>query len=195
MAKGAITIVAPIAGAGAVVPVVVGVATGDRPSALQGVGFAAAIGGVVLSSWDRRPDGSRWATGAGFGFVSLLGFGFYFVFLHMASGEDFLWPAFLFRIVSTSLVWLTILVSRPPMRGVGSAWLVLVAIGCLDTGGNVLYAGASGHGSVSVTSVLASLYPVLTVLLARYHLRERVHRIQELGIGLTIAGIVLVSAG
>jgi drug/metabolite transporter (DMT)-like permease len=48
---------------------------------------------------------------------------------------------------------------------------------------------------VSVTSVLASLYPVVTVLLARYHLRERVHRVQELGIGLTIAGIVLVSAG
>ena len=195
MAKGAITIVAPIAGAGAVVPVVVGVATGDRPGALQGIGFAAAIGGVVLSSWERRPGGSRWASGAGFGGVSLLGFGFYFVFLHMASSQDFLWPAFLFRVVSTSLVWLVVLVTRPPLRGIGGAWFVLAAIGCLDTGGNVLYAGAANHGSVSVTSVLASLYPVVAVLLARYHLRERVHRIQELGIGLTIAGIVLVSAG
>jgi drug/metabolite transporter (DMT)-like permease len=195
MAAGVISIVAPIVGAGAVIPVLVGIATGDRPSVVQGVGFAAAIGGVVLSSWDRRPDGSRWATGAGFGFVSLLGFGFYFVFLHMASTQDFLWPAFLFRVVSTSLVWSAILLTKPSLRGAGGAWLVLAAIGVLDTGGNVLFAGASNHGSVSVTSVLASLYPVVTVLLARYHLREHVHRVQELGIGLTIAGIVLVSAG
>lgn len=195
MAAGVITIVAPIVGAGAVIPVLVGIATGDRPSVLQGVGFAAAICGVVLSSWERRPEGGRWSAGAGYGVLSLLGFGFYFVFLHLASGSDFLWPAFFFRVVSTSLVWTAILVTRPPLRGVGGAWLALAAIGCLDTGGNVLFAGASGHGSVSVTSVLASLYPVVTVLLARYHLRESVHRVQELGIGLTIAGIVLVSAG
>ncbi len=195
MAAGAISIVAPIAGAGAVVPVVVGVATGDRPSALQGAGFAAAIGGVVLASWERRPGYSRWAAGTGFGVVSLFGFGFYFVFLHMASTEDFLWPAFLFRVASTSLVWTSVLLVRPAMRGTGGAWLVLALIGCLDTGGNTLFAAASSHGSVSVTSVLASLYPVVTVLLARYHLREHVHRLQELGVALTIAGIVLVSAG
>jgi drug/metabolite transporter (DMT)-like permease len=195
MAAGVISIVAPIVGAGAVIPVLVGIATGDRPSVVQGVGFAAAIGGVVLSSWERRPDGSRWAAGAGFGVLSLLGFGFYFVFLHMASTQDFLWPAFLFRVVSTSLVWSAILLTKPSLRGAGGAWLVLAAIGVLDTAGNVLFAGASNHGSVSVTSVLASLYPVVTVLLARYHLREHVHRVQELGIGLTIAGIVLVSAG
>src|SRR5439155_598253 len=103
MAAGAISIVAPIAGAGAVIPVVVGLATGDSPSALQEAGFAAAIGGVVLSSWERRPGQPRWAAGAGFGIVSLFAFGLYFVFLHMASADDFLWPAFLFRVVSTSM--------------------------------------------------------------------------------------------
>jgi uncharacterized membrane protein len=195
MAVGAISIVAPIAGAGAVIPVVVGVATGDRPSGPQGIGFAAAIGGVVLSSWERSPGGSRWAAGTKFGIVAMVGFGLYFVFLHAASGDDFLWPAFLFRIVSTSLVWCALLVLRPPLRGVGTAWLALVLIGCLDTGGNTLFAAASSYGSVSVTSVLASLYPVVTVLLARHRLHERVHRVQELGIALTIAGIVLVSTG
>jgi drug/metabolite transporter (DMT)-like permease len=195
MAAGAISVVAPIAGAGAVIPVVVGVATGDRPSAFQGVGFAAAIGGVAFSSWERNPGGSRWAAGTRFGVVAMFGFGLYFVFLHAASGDDFLWPAFLFRIVSTSIVWCALLVVRPPLRGIGTAWLALVLIGCLDTGGNTLYAAASSYGSVSVTSVLASLYPVVTVLLARHRLHERVHRVQELGIALTIAGIVLVSAG
>jgi drug/metabolite transporter (DMT)-like permease len=195
MAVGAITIVAPIAGAGAVIPVAVGLATGDHPSSLQELGFATAIGGVVLSSWERRPGRSRWAAGAGFGVVAMVGFGFYFVFLHMASGGDYLWPAFIFRVTSVSLVLSALALVRPAVAGVAGAWLVLAAIGFLDTGGNTLFAAASGHGSVSVTSVLASLYPVVTVLFARYHLHERVHRLQELGIGLTIAGIVLVSAG
>jgi len=195
MAVGAISIVAPIAGAGAVIPVAVGLATGDNPSSLQEVGFATAIGGVVLSSWERGPGRSRWASGAGFGVVAMVGFGFYFVFLHMASGGDYLWPAFLFRVTSVSLVLSALALVRPAVSGVAGVWLVLAAIGFLDTGGNTLFAAASGNGSVSVTSVLASLYPVVTVLLARYHLHERVHRVQELGIGLTIAGIVLVSAG
>lgn len=195
MAVGAISIVAPIAGAGAAIPVVVGIATGDHPSALQGAGFAAAIGGVVLSSWERGAGRSRWASGADFGIVAMLGFGFYFVFLHMASTDDFLWPAFLFRVMSVSLVWSALLLVRAPTTGVAAAWAALVAIGCLDTGGNTLFAAASQHGSVSVTSVLASLYPVVTVLLARYRLRERVQRVQELGIGLTLVGIVLVSTG
>ncbi len=195
MASGAISIVAPIAGAGAAIPVLVGVVRGDRPSLLQGIGFAAAIVGVGLSSWERRPDRARWAAGAGFGIVSMFAFGFYFVFMHQASGDDFLWPTFLFRIVSTSLVWVALLVVRPAVRGIGGALLLLVMIGCLDTGGNAFYAAASSYGSLSVTAVLASLYPVVTVLLARHRLHERVRRLQEAGIVLTIVGIVLVSAG
>jgi drug/metabolite transporter (DMT)-like permease len=195
MAAGAISVVAPIAGAGAVIPVVFGLATGDGPSYLQKIGFVAAIGGVLLSSWERRPGRSGWAAGAGFGVISMFGFGFYFVLLHAASTDDFLWPAFLFRVASTSFVWVAAFLVKPGLRGVSGALPVLVLIGCLDTGGNTFFAAASSYGSVSVTSVLASFYPVVTVLLARHHLRERVQRLQEAGIVLTIAGIVLVSAG
>src|SRR5207342_1353321 len=109
--------------------------------------------GVVLSSWERQPGRARWAAGAGFGLVSMFAFGFYFVFLHQASGDDFLWPAFLFRIVSTSLVWVALLVLRPGVKGVGGALLMLALIGVLDTGGNTLYAAASSYGSLSVTAV------------------------------------------
>ena len=195
MATGAISVVAPIAGAGAVIPVVFGLATGDEPSRLQEIGFAAAIGGVLLSSWERQPGGRRWAAGAGFGIVSMVGFGFYFVVMHAASTDEFLWPAFLFRIASTSFVLTAALFVRPGVRSLGSAVPALVLIGCLDTGGNTFFAAASSYGSVSVTSVLASLYPVVTVLLARHRLHERVRRWQEVGIVLTIAGVVLVSAG
>jgi drug/metabolite transporter (DMT)-like permease len=74
--------------------------------------------------------------------------------------------------------------------------VALAAIGLLDTGGNTLFAAASSsHGLLSVVSVLASLYPAVTVLLARFVLRERVERTQDLGVLVTLAGVVLISAG
>ena len=194
MAAGAISVVAPVAGTAAAIPVVYGLATGDNTSALQQLGFVAAIAGVVLTSWERS-TGRRIAAGTGFAAVAMLGFGFYFVLLHQASGDDYLWPALLFRITSTSIVWAGVLANRTPVRSGYAHLPVLALIGLLDAGGNTLFAAASRHGVVSVVSVLASLYPVITVLLARARLRERVHRSQEAGIVLALAGIVLVSAG
>ena len=65
----------------------------------------------------------------------------------------------------------------------------------LDMVGNLMFAAASSKGLVSITSVLASLYPIITVLLARILLAERVARSQEAGILLTLAGVGLISAG
>ncbi len=195
MASGSISVVAPIAGAAAVVPVAYGLLTGDRTSHLQQAGFAVVIAGVVLTSLERRIDAGRWAAGAGFGIVATLAFGVYFVFLHAASTGDFLWPAFLFRVVSTSLVWAGVLAFRTSLAPASAALPALAAVGVFDTGGNTLFAAASTQGAVSATSVLASLYPVVTVLLARHRLRERIHRVQELGVVCTVAGVALVSAG
>lgn len=195
MAAGAISVVAPVVGAAAVIPVAFGLARGDSVTGMQEAGFAVAIAGVVLTSWERRPGAGRVAAGIGFAVAAMLAFGGYFVLLHEASGQDFLWPALLFRIVSTSLVWIAVLSLGIRLAGTGSQLPALALIGLLDTGGNTLYAAASQRGLVSVVSVLASLYPVVTVLLARRRLRERVHRTQELGIVLALAGIVLVSAG
>ena len=116
--------------------------------------------------------------------------------MHTASRDDFLWASLVFRSTSTSLVWLTVLALRRPPRGIRPHLPVLAAIGVFDTGGNVLFAAASQeHGLLSVVSVLASLYPVVTVLLARTALGERVQRTQEAGIVVTLAGVALVSAG
>jgi len=194
MAAGAISVVAPVAGTAAVIPVVYGLATGDRTSTLQQLGFVAAIAGVVLSSWERS-SGRRIAAGTGFAIVAMLGFGFYFIFLHEASSGDFLWAALIFRVTSTSIVWATLLALRVSPRADRRHLPALVVIGLLDSGGNALFAAASAHGAVSVVSVLGSLYPVVTVMLARAWLRERVHRSQEAGVALALAGIVLVSAG
>lgn len=194
MAAGALSIVAPIAGAGAAIPVIWGLAHGDHPSGYQELGFAAALIGVVLASFERRPEAARLAAGVGWAVIAMLAFGAYYIPMHEASHGDFLWAAFVFRLTSTTLIAAAWLVLRP--RSARRADLpVLASIGILDTGGNVFFAAASAKGLVSVVSILASLYPVVTVLLARAVLHERVHRSQELGIVLALAGIVLISAG
>jgi drug/metabolite transporter (DMT)-like permease len=194
MAAGALSIVAPIAGAGAAIPVIWGLARGDQPSGLQELGFVAAFAGVILASFERRPQATRLAAGAGWAVIAMLAFGAYYIPMHAASHGDFLWAAFVFRLTSTTLIACAWLVLRP--RHARRADLpILASIGVLDTGGNVFFAAASSRGLVSVVSVLASLYPVVTVLLARAVLHERVHRSQELGIALALGGIVLISAG
>jgi len=194
MAAGALSIVAPIAGAGAAIPVIWGLAHGDHPSGYQELGFAAALIGVVLASFERRPEAARLAAGVGWAVIAMLAFGAYYIPMHAASHGDFLWAAFVFRLTSTTLIACAWLVLRP-RRARRADLPVLASIGVLDTGGNVFFAAASSRGLVSVVSVLASLYPVVTVLLARAVLHERVHRSQELGIALALGGIVLISAG
>ena len=196
MAAGAISVIAPIAGTAAVVPVVWGLARGEHPSGLQELGFVLALGGVVAASWERAPGRARIAAGVGWAALALVAFGGYYVPMHAASHGDFLWASLVFRSTSTSLVWLTVLALGRRPRGIRPHLPLLAAIGILDTGGNVLFAAASQeHGLLSVVSVLASLYPVVTVLLARMALRERVQRTQEAGVVVTLAGVALISAG
>jgi drug/metabolite transporter (DMT)-like permease len=194
MAAGALTIVAPIAGAGAVIPVLWDLAHGHRPGTLRAVGFVTVLGGVILASWERRPDTAAIAAGAGWAVIAMLAFGAYYVPMHTAAQTDWGWAAFVFRATSMSLVLTAWLVLRP--RNAQRADIpTLASIGFLDTGGNILFAAAASRGLVSVVSVLGSLYPVGTVLLARAVLHERVQRTQELGILLALVGVVLVSVG
>jgi len=197
MAAGAMSVVAPIAALAAGIPVIWGVAvSGNHVSGLQGIGFIAAIGGSVAASVEVRPERRQIAAGVGWAALAMLAFGAYFVPMHAASTKDWLWPAFLFRCTSVTLVWSVVLLRRARPTGLRGHWLALIAIGLLDTGGNALYAAAaSSHGLLSVVSVLASLYPVVTVLLARLMLGERVQRTQDAGIVLVLVGVVLITAG
>jgi drug/metabolite transporter (DMT)-like permease len=125
----------------------------------------------------------------------MLGFGAYFIPLHAAARHDWLWPALVFRATSVALVWTIVVALRRFPHGVRPHLLALAACGILDTGGNALFAAASRHGLVSVVSVLASLYPVVTVLLARFLLGERVQPSQNAGVVVALVGVVLITAG
>lgn len=194
MAVGAMSVVAPIAGASAAVPVVVGLASGDRPSAWQSFGIAAAIVGVVLASFERR-RGSRVAAGVGLALLAAIGFGGYFPLMHAAGDADFWWASLVFRITSTSVILAGVAARRPALAISRRDLGIVALVGIGDMVGNLLFAAASSQGLVSVVSVLASLYPMVTVVLAWTLLHERVAGAQRLGIALTLAGIVLISAG
>jgi drug/metabolite transporter (DMT)-like permease len=194
MAVGAMSIVAPIAGISAAVPVVFGIATGDRPSPWQWLGIGCALGGVVLAS--REPGrGGKVAAGVGLALLAAIGFGGYFPPMHAAGKADFWWAALIFRMTSASVILAAVAIRRPPLTVQPLQMSLLALIGVADMFGNLLFAAASTSGLVSITSVLASLYPIVTVLLARLVLKERVARSQEAGIALTLTGVALISAG
>jgi drug/metabolite transporter (DMT)-like permease len=194
MATGTMSVVAPIAGASAIVPVIYGFATGDHPRAIQVAGIACALVGVALAAQEHQEGERRIAAGVGLALLAAIGFGFYFPPMHAAGAADAWWASFVFRVTACALVVVAVLVRRPPVRLAAVPLAVVAAVGVGDTLGNVLFAAASGHGIVSLTSVLASLYPVVTVMLAAIVLQERVSRLQVAGITLTLAGVVLISA-
>ena len=196
MAVGAMSVVAPIAGVSAVIPVVVGFASGDRPSLLQNVGMGLALAGVLLASREHQEGGGRrFASGIGLALLAAIGFGGYFPFMHAAGDADFWWASLVFRTTTLLVLTVAVLITRTNVRVPRPDLRVVALVGIGDTLGNALFAAASNYGLVSVTSVLASLYPLVTVVLAHTILHERVDPSQRLGIAGTLAGVALISAG
>ncbi len=193
IAAGAISVVAPIAGASAVIPVIFGIATGDSPSATQIAGIAFALVGVVLASLEPQEGSRRVAAGVGLALLAALGFGCYFPPMHVAGKADFWWASLLFRTTALLIIATAVALQRPDLRVRGRELWIVLGVGIGDTIGNVLFAASSGHGLVSLTAVLASLYPIVTVLLAAAVLHEKTAPAQRAGIALTLAGVVLIA--
>jgi drug/metabolite transporter (DMT)-like permease len=198
LAIGTMSIVAPISATGAAVPVVVGLATGDRPGALQLAGIGAAAVGVVLASRERHEEAERAAAGRtsiGLALFAALGFGSFFVGMDAAADDSILWALLTARAATVAAVLAAATVLRPelPDRPRALAWLA--GIGVCDLAANGLYAAASTEGLLSVVAVLGSLYPVATILLARAILRERIRPVQAAGVVVALAGVVLIAGG
>ena len=145
-------VVAPIAGASAIVPVVFGILTGDRPSAFQYAGIACALVGVVLASQEHQEAGQRRvAAGVWLALIAAIGFGFYFPPMHAAGEADALWTSLVFRATSALIIVLAVLVRRPPVRLGGWKLAVVAAVGLGDTFGNFLYAAARTRAGSSAS--------------------------------------------
>ena len=192
MNTGTMSVVAPIAGVSAVIPVVFGIATGDHPSVAQVGGVAAALAGVGLASIEHQEGRRQVAAGVGLALLAACGFGFYFPWMHAAGKVDFWWASAVFRTTALLLVAAAVTSRRVDVRLSPRMAAIALGAGIVDTVGNVCFAASSQHGLVSLTAVLASLYPIVTVLLAASILHERVAPLQRAGIALTLAGVVLI---
>ena len=195
---GKMSLVVPVAAMAAVVPVIVGIATGDRPSPLQLTGMLIALVGAVLASRERDPDtdgGPKLAAGVWLAAVSALMWGIFFLAIDAAADGGPVWASLVNRTTSLVLLVGAALIMRPPLREARPHVPALAVAGTLDVSANLLFAAGTTKGLVSLVSVAGSLYPVVTVVLARTVLHERVERIQEAGVIAALGGVVLIAAG
>jgi drug/metabolite transporter (DMT)-like permease len=199
MAMGTVSVVAPIAALGVVVPVVVGLAQGESPAAIQLAGVVPAIAGVVILSYEEPPEQVDRARVARLSIVLAivagLGFGVFFTGLDAAAADRPGWAILAVRFGGLATVAAALLVARPRLDGVGAAWPVLIAIGVFDALANALFAVASTKGLLPVVAVGGSMYPAFTVALAHGVLGERLATIQWLGVGLALTGVTMIAAG
>lgn len=200
LSSGRMGVVAPISGVGAVlVPVVVGLATGERPPPLVWVGIFAALPGIWLVSREPTAEDVAGAeprrSGVLDGILAGLGFGTLFAALAQIPAEAGFVPLAINQVVAAGAIILVALALRQewlPRERAALLGIVSGGLGALATG---LFLVATRGGSLTVAAVLTSLYPAFTILLAASVLREHVHRTQAFGLMLCGAAIVLVAAG
>jgi drug/metabolite transporter (DMT)-like permease len=180
---------------GAVIPVLVGLAAGERPGTLAWLGIALAGPAIVLLTLGPPAAGGRGGVrrALALGTAAGLGFGLFFVALSRAPRDGGLWPLAAARAASVSAMAVAVALARRPLRAALSAAPVIALAGVLDMGANIAFLLASRAGMLTVAAVVASLYPAPTVVLARLFWRERLPLPRIAGIGLAIAGVALIS--
>jgi drug/metabolite transporter (DMT)-like permease len=196
LAEARMGVVSPLSAViAALLPALVGIASGDRPSTLALVGMAAALPAIVLVSWHGEAQDAGRSNGIGYGLVAGLGFGSLFAALGQAGTGSGAWPLVPGQLVAMAVI-LPVGLSWAP-RPV--PWRPAARFGLLAGGlggcANLIFLTATGAGQLAVVAVLTSLYPAITVLLARAVLDERWRRVQILGLVASAAAVVLITVG
>jgi drug/metabolite transporter (DMT)-like permease len=212
LAVGPMSVVAPVSAlVSTVLPVGVAVASGEDLGVRVYAGVATCLLAIVLVSLERGSWPGRKAPrsaqersmrhhaalrGVGYGVVCGALFGIFFVFLRYAGSSGVFWPVGIARLANCAVV-LTVAVlarARPVGREAGGRVLAAAIFsGVLDASANLFYVLATRAGLFGVAIVLTSLYPGITVLLARVVLRERMHAVQRIGLLLAAVGVILVT--
>lgn len=196
LAMGTMGVVSPIASLGVAVPLIAGLKGGDDPTRWQSIGIVVALAGVVLASGPEVNGEAGWRPVALAGGAAVL-LGLATLAIARGSAVSVVMTMTAMRIVTVSGFALTLVVlrSRVTHRVTRSDLPGLVAIGVLDVGANLAFGAATVRGLLSLVSVFGSLYPVATILLARWLDDEQLWPVQQVGVGLALAGAAAISAG
>ncbi|QBI20429.1 DMT family transporter [Egibacter rhizosphaerae] len=204
MVLGRMSVVAPVSAIGSsALPALVGVALGERPSALAASGVLLGIVAIALVSApsgeritpraivaELRPGGATlYGLGAGSGFALV------FVSLDQAGGQGDLWPILAAQAASLLVVAVAAGLGRRRVRLPAKVVPLAVVIGLLSVGAMTSFLFAARTGLLALVAVLTSLYPAVTVVLARVVLAERLASAQRVGVGLAILGVLLIGIG
>ena len=200
--RGPVVVMAPIAALGAVLPVVAGIAGGDRIDVVVAVGIVCALAGAVAASWipgERRPPRREALIGAAIAFGAALGAGAILSLLDAASKANAWWAIGAMRVGGA--VAALVLLAAVAIAGSGvtarlsaRAAVIIAVVGLSDVGADVGFANAAHAGALSVVAVLASLYPVTTIALGALALNERPARVQLGGAMLAFLGVAVLAA-
>lgn len=193
LSQGNMGLAAPVSAVlGAALPVGFGMFTEGLPKALPIAGFILALAGIWLVS---RPEDGRRPEGLALALIAGFGFALFFIFIKQAGNGAALWIAASSRGSSLVATGLITLVGRKftPVYPLGFG-LGLLA-GCVDVTGTFLFIRASQTGRLDTAVILSSLYPALTVLLARVFLGERFTRWKTVGMVATLVAVPLIAAG
>jgi drug/metabolite transporter (DMT)-like permease len=207
LAAGPMSVVAPVSALVAtVLPVGVAVAGGERPGLPVLVGGAICLVAITLVSMQGGKPGTtvdastrRWASarGLGYGVVAGLAFGLFFVFLREAGHSGVLWPVGMSRLAGATIALAAAALTRTHPVWWGASrrtFTMAVASGAFDATANLCYVLATRAGLLGLAVVITSLYPGITVLLARLALGERMRIVQRAGLVLAAVGVIMITA-
>ncbi|GAB3279585.1 EamA family transporter [Actinocorallia lasiicapitis] len=209
LAKGPMSVVAPVSAlAGALVPVIVGVGRGEQLDGRVLIGVLLCMGAIGLVSMEpAKPAatvrGPWFTSGPALAAFSGTMFGLFFVLIREAGDQSGLWPLVASRVGVLAAILAAVLllavrgvqrVDFRPLRDRVTIWMVIGA-GALDVVANMAYFKATNAGLLSVVAVLTSLYPAITVLLARIVYGERLQAVQRIGMVVALTGVALVTTG
>jgi drug/metabolite transporter (DMT)-like permease len=205
LAAGPMSVVAPVAAlASTVLPVGVAVAQGERPGPAVVAGAALCLIAITLVSMEGgrsrgtdRPGSRQSARGLAYGLAAGIAFGLFFLFLKNAGTSGVLWPVAVSRLSGSAIALGAALLTRTRPIGWNTGrkvFTMALLSGAFDATANISYVIATRAGLFGLAVVITSLYPGITVLLARLLLREHMRSVQRAGLVLAAVGVVLLTA-
>ena len=175
----------------ATIPVLFSAFTEGLPSLIQLGGFVLALLAIALISRPERSKGRP--EGIGLALLAGCGFGCFFILISRVNHSATFWPLAMARFTSVLFLLVFVRIRRQPVLPSKAVVPLVLIAGIMDAIGNAFFVLAAHSGRLDIAAVLSSLYPAATVLLAALVLRERVNRIQAIGILLALLAVPLIS--
>lgn len=217
LARGTMGVISPIAALSVIVPVAAGLITGQWPTMVVGIGFVLAISGVVAASGPERSAG-RSLRPVMLAAVAAVCFGAVLILIAAGARSSPVMTMVVMRAASVATLTVAALAmwqararharrrgpassahspgaaaTRPRGRGLGAVWTIVIAAGLCDVSANLAYAYASTLSALTIVAILGSLYPVVTVAMARIVHGEHMKRLQQVGIAVALTGVALIA--